>query len=135
MNHINSKMVECITQGMLVQVEVQFQPKYSIPYSDQNVFTYFVRIHNGNEYPVQLLRRHWWIWESNGTKRQVRGEGVIGIQPVIAPGAHHHYESFCPIGSPIGNMHGKYQMSRLDTNQSFEVLIPQFQLMIPETLN
>ncbi len=132
---MNAHIVECITQGIRVQVEIQFQVKYSIPYSDQNVFTYYVHIQNSNGFPVQLLRRHWHIWESNGTKRQVRGEGVIGLQPLIPPNGHHNYESFCPISSSIGKMYGKYQMIRLDTNQLFEVIIPEFQLIVPEVQN
>ena len=94
MGNIKGQIAECITFGIQVQAEVNFQEKYSIPYSDQNVFTYYISIHNTNNYPVQLLRRHWWIWESNGTKRQVRGEGVIGKQPVIEPNGTHRYESF-----------------------------------------
>lgn len=132
---IKSNIVECITQGISVQATVHFQSKYSIPYSDQNVFTYHISIHNSNNFPIQLLRRHWFIWESNGTRRQVRGEGVIGKQPVIEPDGTHRYESFCPIGSGIGRMWGKYQMIRLDTNQTLEVVIPEFHLMVPEAQN
>jgi ApaG protein len=128
-------LIQCTTLGVNVQVEVFFQLKYSIPYSDQNVFTYHIRIFNENKFNVQLLRRHWWIWESNGTRRQVRGEGVIGEQPVILPGTAHQYESFCPIASDIGKMHGKYQMVRLDTNQLFEINIPEFQLIVPIAQN
>ncbi|MEP7323639.1 MAG: Co2+/Mg2+ efflux protein ApaG [Saprospiraceae bacterium] len=135
MSSIKNHIVVCITQGIQVQAEVVFQPKYSIPYSDQNVFTYHISIHNTNKYPVQLLRRHWWIWESNGTKRQVRGEGVIGKQPVIEPGDTHRYESFCPISSSMGRMWGKYHMLQLDNNQFFEVEIPEFHLMVPEVQN
>ncbi len=123
------------THGITIEVKVKFQTKYSMPFSDQNVFTYEIKIHNGNSFTVQLMRRYWKIWESNGTIREVKGEGVIGIQPVIASGEYHQYESFCPIISALGKMTGKYQMIRLDTNEKFEVDIPQFTLTIPQILN
>jgi len=123
------------TNGITIEVAVKFQTKYSMPFSDQNVFTYEIKILNGNSFTVQLLRRYWKIWESNGTIREVKGEGVIGLQPVISPGEIHQYESFCPIISPIGKMTGKYQMIRLDSNENFEVDIPEFNLSIPQILN
>lgn len=123
------------TNGVTIEVEVQFQPNFSIPFSDQQVFTYHVKIENGNDFTIQLMRRHWRIWESNGTQRQVKGEGVIGEQPIITPGGMHQYESFCPILSPMGKMEGKYQMLRLDTKEKFEVSIPEFHLLVPEILN
>lgn len=135
MDSNSSHLIQLTTLGVNVQVEVFFQVKYSIPYSDQNVFTYRIRILNENKFNVQLLRRHWWIWESNGTRRQVRGEGVIGEQPVIQSGTAHTYESFCPITSDIGKMHGKYQMLRLDNNQLFEIEIPEFHLIVPLAQN
>ncbi|HNR06633.1 MAG TPA: Co2+/Mg2+ efflux protein ApaG [Saprospiraceae bacterium] len=131
----SSNTVQKTTLGVKVAVEVFFQPKYSIPFSDQNVFTYHISIANENPFAVQLLRRHWWIWESNGTRRQVRGEGVIGEQPVIQPGDAHRYESFCPIASDIGKMHGIYQMIRLDNQEIFDIEIPEFQLMVPSVEN
>lgn len=135
MNQDPINTVHCMTQGIVVQVEVEFQTNYSIPFSDQNVFTYYIRITNTNNFTVQLLRRHWLIWESNGTSREVKGEGVIGEQPIIHPKQFHSYESFCPIHSPIGKMKGKYQMQRMDTNQVFEIEIPEFQLVINSLKN
>ena len=135
MSETNSNTPHCITNGIAVEVIVEFQAKFSIPFSDQNVFTYYIRIHNSNQYTVQLLRRHWWIWESNGTNRQVKGEGVIGEQPVLAPGKTHQYQSFCPIASSMGKMSGSYQMIRLDTNDLFEIKIPEFHLIVPEMQN
>ena len=123
MSETNSNTPHCITNGIAVEVIVEFQAKFSIPFSDQNVFTYYIRIHNSNQYTVQLLRRHWWIWESNGTNRQVKGEGVIGEQPVLAP------------ASSMGKMSGSYQMIRLDTNELFEIKIPEFHLIVPEMQN
>lgn len=123
------------TNGITIDVEVSFQENYSVPLSDQHVFTYSIRIYNGNPFTVQLLRRWWEIWESNGTIREVRGEGVIGIQPIITPDTSHTYESFCPIIADMGTMKGKYQMIRLDTEELFEVEIPQFSLIIPRVLN
>jgi ApaG protein len=135
MNQYTNFICSATTAGITVAVEVRFQPKYSIPYSDQNVFTYHIQIKNTNSFTVQLLRRHWWIWESNGSRREVKGEGVIGEQPIIAPGDAHDYESFCPILSPLGHMQGTYQMIRLDTEEIFQVEIPMFQLAVPEIQN
>lgn len=123
------------SNGVTIEVEVQFQKGYSIPYSDQNVFTYHISIFNANPFTIQLLRRHWIIWESNGTRREVKGEGVIGEQPIISSRGSHRYESFCPIISSIGFMKGTYQMLNLDTEEKFEVEIPAFQLVVPELLN
>lgn len=130
----NKKNVKT-TLGITIEVAVQFQTNYSMPFSDQNVFTYEIKIHNGNSFTVQLMRRYWKIWESNGTIREVKGEGVIGIQPILSPDESHVYESFCPIMSPIGKMTGLYQMIRLDTNEKFEVEIPEFVLNTPPMLN
>lgn len=135
MSHITNKLPNRTTHGITIEVDVQFQKRYSVPNSDQYVFTYGVKIFNGNPFTVQLLRRAWHIWESNGTTRQVKGEGVIGIQPVISPNSFHTYESYCPILAPIGRMLGKYQMIRLDTNEKFEVDIPEFHLVIPDVMN
>jgi ApaG protein len=99
------------------------------------MFAYKINIENLTDYAVQLLRRHWYILDSNGMKREVEGEGVIGQQPVIDPGHTHEYVSGCNLKTDMGRMSGTYQMIRLLDNAVFEVQIPEFYLVAPFKLN
>jgi ApaG protein len=85
--------------------------------------------------PVKLLRRHWYITDSNGTYREVEGEGVVGQQPVIEPGGSHQYISACNLRSDMGKMSGSYQMENLYNKRLFQVQIPEFQMIAPFKLN
>ena len=76
-------MVTTITDGVKVSVETIYQPEYSNPSNDHFMFAYKVNIENMGNYAVRLLNRHWYIFDSNGAKREVEGEGVVGQQPVI----------------------------------------------------
>ena len=93
-----------ITNDIKISVETFFQPGYSQPASAQFVFAYRVSIENLSKDSVQLLRRHWYIKESNGSLREVEGEGVIGKQPIIAPGGMHQYVSWCNLSTSMGKM-------------------------------
>ena len=95
------------------------------------MFAYRVTIQNNNSYPVQLLRRHWFIYDSNAEQREVEGEGVIGVQPIIAPNDQYQYISGCNLKSELGKMFGTYLMENMHTRQRFEVNIPVFQLEAP----
>lgn len=128
-------MVAQITEGVKVSVETTYQPEYSNPANEHFMFAYKIQIENLSEYSVQLLRRHWIIFDSNGSKREVEGEGVVGLQPIIQPGQHHEYVSGCNLKTDMGNMQGTYQMKRLVDNELFEVKIPQFALIAPFKLN
>lgn len=128
-------MVAQITEGVKVSVETTYQPEYSNPANEHFMFAYKIQIENLSEYSVQLLRRHWIIFDSNGSKREVEGEGVVGLQPIIQPGQHHEYVSGCNLKTDMGNMQGTYQMKRLVDNELFEVKIPQFSLIAPFKLN
>lgn len=75
------------------------------------------------------------IFDSNGTKREVDGEGVVGLQPVIEPGNHHEYVSGCNLKTDMGSMKGFYEMIRIVDGQRFNVNIPEFQLITPYKLN
>jgi ApaG protein len=66
---------------------------------------------------------------------EVKGEGVIGVQPIIKPGEIYRYDSYCPLKTDVGYMKGIYQMKRLDNNSLFEVQIPYFELITPSKLN
>lgn len=116
------------TQGIRISVEPFYLPHESIPIQHRYVFAYRVTIHNQSTETVQLLRRHWHIIESNGVRREVEGEGVVGLQPVLNPGESHQYTSWCPLMTDIGKMYGEFQMMRLSDEMQFSVKIPEFKL-------
>ncbi len=128
-------MVTKITDGVKVSVETIYQPEYSNPINEHFMFAYRVKIENMGEYSVQLMNRHWTIFDSNGTKREVEGEGVVGQQPVIEPGNNHEYVSGCNLKTDIGSMKGSYEMKRIVDGQTFRVNIPEFYLITPFKLN
>ncbi|MEY3351313.1 MAG: Co2+/Mg2+ efflux protein ApaG [Bacteroidota bacterium] len=124
-------MVFKVTEGIKISVEQFYQPDYSNPLQLEYMFAYRVTIQNNNSYPVQLLRRHWFIYDSNAEQREVEGEGVIGVQPIIAPNDQYQYISGCNLKSELGKMFGTYLMENMHTRQRFEVNIPVFQLEAP----
>ena len=125
---------ETVTRGIRVQVESSYLPDRSRP--DQGVwfFTYSIRIVNEGEETVQLLSRHWIITDAEGSKEEVRGPGVVGRQPTLAPGEAFEYSSFCPLGSPFGTMHGTYRMVT-EAQEGFDVEIAPFSLSEPWAIN
>jgi ApaG protein len=128
-------MVTKITEGVKVSVETIYQPEYSNPVNEHFMFAYRVKIENMGDYTVQLMSRKWSIFDSNGTKRQVEGEGVVGQQPIIEPGENHEYVSGCNLKTDIGTMKGSYEMLRVVDGQKFQVKIPEFQLIALYKLN
>jgi ApaG protein len=128
-------MITSISQGIKISVETIFQEEYSNPDSDQFMFAYRIEIENLSDYTIQLLRRQWYIFDSAGTQKEVEGEGVIGVQPIIEPGESHAYVSGCQITTDIGSMKGNYSMIRVVDESSFKVDIPQFMLIVPYRLN
>ena len=123
------------TNGIRISVEHQYQPAHSEPQRNHFLHVYDIKIENRNPYPVQLLRRHWIITQDAGLKNEVKGDGVIGVQPVIQPGGVHAYSSYCVLANEIGQMQGSYTMLRLDDHTHFEVMIPAFVLAVPAKLN
>ncbi len=128
-------MVTKITEGVKVSVETIYQPEYSNPANEHFMFAYRINIENMGEYTVQLMRRNWNIFDSNGSKRVVEGEGVVGQQPTIEPGEKHEYVSGCNLKTDIGSMKGSYEMIRVVDGQKFQVNIPEFQLIASYKLN
>ena len=124
-------MVSKITEGIKVMVEQFYQPDYSNPVQQEFMFAYRVTIENNNSFPVQLLRRHWFIQDSNTEQREVEGEGVIGVQPVIAPQSQYQYISGCNLKSELGQMFGTYLMVNVHSREQFSVKIPVFQMEAP----
>lgn len=128
-------MVTAITDGVKVSVETIYQPEYSNPANEHFMFAYRVEISNLSDYPIQLMRRQWFIFDSNSSRREVEGEGVVGLQPIINPGESHAYVSGCNLKTDVGSMKGTYLMKRVVDDAEFEVDIPEFQLIAPYKLN
>lgn len=124
-----------ITHNVKVSVEPIYQPIYSKPMEREFVHAYRISIENLGIDTVQLLRRHWYIWDSNGRAREVEGEGVVGQQPVLAMGEIHQYVSGCPLRTEMGTMHGTFEMIRTEDGKRFEVVVPEFYLIPPFKYN
>lgn len=118
------------TGDIIVRVSVSFLPEQSEPGRGHWFWAYHIRIENGGARPVQLLTREWIISDGRGGRSEVRGEGVVGEQPVIEPGASFDYVSGCPLTTPTGSMQGRYFMIGAD-GDSFAVEIPRFPLIAP----
>lgn len=116
-----------ITENIKVSVRPLYLEGESSVLSRKFVFAYFISIENLSNDTVQLLRRHWYITHDTGKVEEVEGEGVIGKQPVIAPGKTHDYNSFCILESLEGFMEGTYLMKR-SNNETFKINIPRFVL-------
>lgn len=118
------------TRGVTVRVSVSFLPEQSEPAKGRWFWAYHIRLENEGDQAVQLLTRHWLITDGRGARHEVRGEGVVGEQPVIEPGQSYDYVSGCPLHTPTGAMEGSYHMVAGD-GSSFEAAIPRFPLVGP----
>jgi len=123
------------TNHITVSVETEYLAEHSNPRTGKYIFGYHITIENGSPHTVQLLRRHWLIQDACGTLREVEGEGVVGLQPVLAPGEVHGYSSFCNLDTDTGKMTGAYLMARTDDSSVFEASIPEFVMVAPFKLN
>ena len=128
-------MTSMISEGVQVSVETFYQQDYSNPLQSEFMFAYRITIENHNSFPVKLHRRHWNIFDSNGSYREVEGEGVIGVQPHINPSEKYQYVSGCNLRSEIGKMHGIYFMENSNNKKTFLVNIPAFEMIVPLKLN
>jgi ApaG protein len=123
---------EATTKNIKVQVKSQYDPSRSNPNQNEWFFLYTVRITNEGSDTVQLMSRHWVITDGMGKVQEVRGPGVVGNQPVLAPGESFEYTSGCPLTVPFGSMQGTYQMVN-DREEKFDIEIAPFVLMEPQT--
>lgn len=128
-------MESAITSGIEITVETFYQPEYSNPLQQEYMFTYRITIQNHNSFTVQLLNRHWHIFDSNGEYREVEGDGVVGQQPVLLQGETFQYVSGCQLRTEMGTMHGHYEMLEVHYQKKFTVEIPKFQLISPTKVN
>jgi ApaG protein len=122
------------TRGVRVEVRAAYVPERSSPQEARYFFAYRIRISNVGKETVQLLSRHWVISDGEGNTEHVRGPGVVGEQPVLEPGQSFEYTSFCPLPTPIGSMHGTYQMVTAG-GSAFDAEIAPFSLAVPTALN
>ena len=104
-------MEETITEGIRVQVESFYLDAHSNPEENRYVFAYHIRLKNLSKRTVQLVRRHWIITDSSGEINEVKGDGVVGDQPILAPDEEYEYTSGSHLKSPVGTMQGTYQMT------------------------
>ena len=118
------------TDGITVRVSVSYLEEQSEPRRGRWFWAYHIRIENGGDGTVQLLTRHWVITDGRGARHSVEGEGVVGEQPTIDPGASFDYVSGCPLATPTGAMQGSYRMVRED-GSVLDVAIPRFSLIAP----
>ena len=128
-------MATAVTSGIKISVDTNYRAKYSDPAQRQFLFSYTVEIENLNDFAVQLLRRHWYIFDSVGVMREVEGEGVIGLQPIIEAGDSYSYESACHLSTDMGKMRGFYHIVKVLDGMPFDVEIPEFQMIAPNRLN
>ncbi len=118
------------TDGVTVRVAVSYLPEQSEPRRGRWFWAYHIRIENESDRTVQLLTRHWIITDGRGARHSVEGEGVVGEQPLIAPGGSFDYVSGCPLQTPEGAMQGSYRLIGDDGTQ-FDAAIPRFALHAP----
>jgi ApaG protein len=125
---------EAVTHDIRVEVVARHSPENSRPQQGEWVFQYTVRITNLGSDTVQLLSRHWIITDGVEHTHEVRGSGVVGQQPVLAPGESFKYSSWCPLKTPMGSMRGAYQMLSAAGTQ-FDIEIAPFALRARYTIN
>lgn len=128
-------MISKISGGITITVETYYQPDYSNPVNSEFMFAYRITIKNDNTFPVKLISRHWHIFDSTGSLREVEGEGVVGVQPQINANDSYQYVSGCNLRTDMGKMHGTYLMENLSNGKTFEVTIPAFEMTAPFKLN
>jgi ApaG protein len=127
-------MSRALTNGIEVTVRSEYLPERSVPTARRFAFAYTVAITNRGQETAQLKSRHWIITDSEGGVQEVRGEGVVGQQPVLAPGQSFEYTSWCVLPTPSGSMRGTYQMTN-GQGAGFDAEIASFHLGMPYSLN
>ena len=126
--------IQTETDTVEIKAISRFLPDQSDPSADRYVFAYHITISNRSEQTVKLLTRHWIITDAEENVQEVRGEGVIGQQPVLRPGESFEYTSGCSIATPVGTMKGSYFM-QADDGRQFDAPIAEFTLAMPRTLH
>ena len=128
------RISDTTTRGIRIQIQSLYMPERSSPKDPLYLFEYHVRITNVGSETAQLVSREWIITNADGEVERVKGPGVVGEQPVLAPGTSFEYRSFCPLKTTVGSMHGSYQMVT-PGGDHFDALISPFTLAVPNALN
>ena len=122
------------TRGIRIEVQSTYMPERSSPRDSQYLFEYQVRISNVGTETAKLISREWIITNADGEVERVKGPGVVGEQPLLAPGAAFEYRSFCQLKTSVGSMQGSYQMVT-PAGDRFDAMIAPFTLAVPNALN
>ncbi len=122
-----------VVHKIRVDVETSYLDEQSNPKERRYVFSYTITIRNEGRVPAKLLTRHWIITDADGKVQEVRGEGVVGEQPHLKPGQGFRYSSGAVLETPVGSMHGSYQMIG-DDGRRFDAPIAPFRLAMPGIL-
>jgi ApaG protein len=119
----------------MIKIEplVSYIAEESDPTHNHYFFAYRIKITNESDQTAQLISRHWVIMNSRGQTKEVKGEGVVGQQPILKPGESFEYTSYCPLDTALGSMRGSFEM-RNDSGQNFTAEIPEFDLIQPGAL-
>ena len=125
-------MYRAVTRQIEVTVEPNFQPGRSVTDKGQYFWSYTIVITTSGTETVQLRTRHWIVTDAGGRKQVFRGEGVVGKQPVLAPGERFEYTSGVPLTTTSGFMTGRYQMVS-ESGEHFEIDVPTFSLDSPDS--
>ena len=127
-------MSDTVTRSVRIIARPRFVEEQSDPDNNQYLFAYHITIRNEGTETVQLVSRHWIITNGEGKAEDVRGPGVVGYQPTLKPGEEFQYTSGCPLPTPVGTMHGEFNMVT-DKGEKFDARIEPFRLAVPRALN
>lgn len=127
--------VRASAEQVRVEVAPDFQAGESAPEASRFVFKYTITVHNGSGQSMQLLARHWKITQPSGEVHEVRGKGVVGQQPLIAPGQHFRYTSRAILDGPVGVMEGAFTCVDTASQRPFEVAVAAFRLAAPNQVH
>lgn len=128
-------MITALTCGVKISVENLYRKDLSNVHNNMYFFNYRIVIENLNAYPVQLLSRYWFIFDSLNPAKELSGEGVVGEQPVLQPGDKHVYVSGCDLRSEAGYMRGYYIFEKMEEKERFRVAVPRFELFATLKMN
>lgn len=128
-------MVQQITNGIKISVNTQYQGTHLNQLIKYFIFSYAITIENQTDDVVQLVSRRWYIFDALKQHEIIDGEGVIGEKPILLPKQLFSYRSNCLLISELGSMRGFFKMINITTNKNFKVLIPSFQLTLPQIKN
>ncbi|MCG6933141.1 MAG: Co2+/Mg2+ efflux protein ApaG [Gallionella sp.] len=120
--------------GVVIQTQVNYLPDQSDESGNRFVFSYTITITNLGQSSAKLISRHWIITDANNHVQEVRGQGVVGEQPLLKPNQSFEYTSGTVLTTQVGTMRGSYQM-QADDGKQFDVEIPQFVLSVPRVLH